>query len=189
MYYVACGAFLLFLIGDLNDIRFHNKTLKLCFAAGCVLLIASTASLVMKSGSAPEFPILIRIVFGIFALLFFDLLVYTLFFALPFEKTYVDADSKNSVCDSGVYALCRHPGVIWFFFLYISLWISVGIPLYAALTFSLLNLAYAAVQDRFIFPALLYGYDQYKARTPFLLPNAASVKRCLSYYMKTEVQK
>ncbi len=54
------------------------------------------------------------------------LLVYTLFFALPFEKTYTRLEENPPVYTEGVYSLCRHPGVVWFFFLYLFLALLTG---------------------------------------------------------------
>ena len=48
------------------------------------------------------------------ATIFFVLLIYTLFFALPFDKTYQNESEKRMAYTEGVYALCRHPGVLWF---------------------------------------------------------------------------
>ena len=55
------------------------------------------------------------------AALAFAALIYCLFFALPFEQTYADQDSGSRVCRSGVYALCRHPGVLCFAVMYLLL--------------------------------------------------------------------
>ena len=45
----------------------------------------------------------------------FAALIYTLFFALPFDETYAKQNNGRYVCDRGVYALCRHPGILCFF--------------------------------------------------------------------------
>ncbi len=45
---------------------------------------------------------------------FLALLIYTLFFALPFEETYCEENKLRAAYTEGVYGLCRHPGVLWF---------------------------------------------------------------------------
>ncbi len=82
-------------------------------------------------------------------LLFVDLYP---FFALPFQETYVVQNVGNKVCAQGMYALCRHPGVLWFTGFYLSLWFALGgFRLFCiALWYSCLNLCYV------IFSRLLY---------------------------------
>lgn len=111
----------------------------------------------------------------IICLLFFLSLIYTLFFALPFEGTYVEQE-KLKVYDQGVYALCRHPGILWFFGFYIFLaaaLASIELGL-AAILFSTMNLLYAWIQDKLIFPRTLSGYEAYQKKVPFLIPDKAS---------------
>ena len=107
------------------------------------------------------------------------LLIYTLFFALPFSNTYQD-ETSNTICDTGMYALCRHPGVIWFFATFLCL---CGI-LPSRKTFLVflvangMNLAYIVLQDCWIFPKLFHGYSTYQKNTPFLIPTKASIQTC-----------
>ena len=84
-----------------------------------------------------------QILFLILAILFLGLLIYTLFFALPFEETYIEQDAHKTY-DKKMYALCRHPGVLWFAGFYFCLWLSLGTkPLLAmAVWFSFLNFCY-----------------------------------------------
>ena len=49
--------------------------------------------------------------FGIGALFFLGLLIYTLFFALPFEETYCEDNKLRAAYTEGMYGVCRHPGV------------------------------------------------------------------------------
>lgn len=189
MFYIGCLSFVLFAAGDWNDVRFCSKPLKFCFAAGFALLTVSTVFLIAENSVFGLFSLSFRALFALFAAVFFVLLIHSLFFALPFGKTYVEPGAKNRVCDVGVYALCRHPGVLWFLFLYLCLWIAGGLPLYVALTFSTLNFLYAVLQDKFVFPVLLEGYNEYKAGTPFIIPSVRSLRRSLADFKKTEVGK
>lgn len=79
---------------------------------------------------------------------------------------------------TGWYALCRHPGVLWFGALYVCLaaLVCTGEMLVAALLFTGLDVAYVWVQDRWIFPKTLQGYAEYQAVTPFLIPTRRSLR-------------
>ena len=116
----------------------------------------------------------------VFALLavFAALLIYTLFFALPVEASYTRPGEKRPACTTGVYALCRHPGVLWFAGIYVCLWMAAGLPLWEAVLYSGLNVLLVAFEDRCVFPALLDGYDAYQTATPFLIPSGKSIRDC-----------
>ena len=109
----------------------------------------------------------------------FGLTVYSLFFALPFTETYVHIPGKTVVCDRGMYALCRHPGVLWFCFGYLFLALAWGTGLIwgMAIVYSLLNVGYVILQDRWTFPRTFDDYEGYRKRVPFLIPTAGSLKR------------
>ena len=77
-----------------------------------------------------------------------------------------------------MYALCRHPGVLWFAGLYGCLWAAAGVPLWEAALYSGLNVLLVIFEDRCVFPARLEGYGAYQASTPFLLPNRRSIRAC-----------
>lgn len=173
-------AFLLFGLYDINSIIMKNKLLNYGFFTGSVLIILATFGILFTSwGRIKPNPIRI-IFFGFLSLLFLCFLIYTLFFALPFKKTYLEHTSPK-VYQSGVYALCRHPGVLWFIGFYLFLWLAISIRLLLVETviFSLLNILYIFFQDRWTFARYFNDYDKYKITTPFLIPNRNSIKRCL----------
>lgn len=99
--------------------------------------------------------------------------------ALPAKEAYFGKDTAAQLVTDGIYALCRHPGAL--FFPLLSLGLSLGFAsrgmLEAALLASLLNLFYVWFQDRFVFPRLIPGYEGYQESTPFLLPTAQSLRR------------
>lgn len=169
-------AFVLFFISDYNDWRLSRRELKLCFPAGAVLLAAGTV-LEARRGSAPTSGWL-RGLFFVLGAMFLALLVYTLFFALPVEASYARPGQKRPACTTGVYALCRHPGVLWFAGLYGCLWAAAGLPLWEAVLYSGLNVLLVVFEDRCVFPARLEGYGAYQAATPFLLPTRRSIRAC-----------
>lgn len=172
-------AFLLMIFYDMNQIRFHLKIGKWAFAAGGALLSVVTVYLCVQHWGGVAQGGLLSYVWLFISLLFLGLLVYTLFFALPFEKTYVE-QQKLEVYDKGVYALCRHPGILWFFFCYLFLSIALSSVdvMIACFLFSGWNLLYAYLQDRIIFPQQLSGYRSYQERVPFLIPTAQSIAAC-----------
>lgn len=180
---IGCVSFLFFVLYDINSVTLKNKLLHKSFAVGCMLLAASTAGLIVVSGLNNSVDLLRTGFFSILALIFIILLVYTLFFALPFHDTYTYGDKVEntvSTCQTGMYALCRHPGVIWFSGFYFSIWLMFPDPLLlsAAIVFSMLNIAYVVFQDKWTFMRSFSDYDQYKKNTPFLIPTFQSIKKC-----------
>ncbi|MBR0598869.1 hypothetical protein [Sinanaerobacter chloroacetimidivorans] len=179
--FLGLAAFPLFFLYDINSIIFKRKVLQGCFFIGIMLLILSTGGMIAASWSQMEFNVLRIILSGILALFFFLLLIYTLFFALPFQETYIQSQGLPKVCKKGVYALCRHPGVLWFagFYLFLGLTFMMPLLLAAGILFSLLNLLYVMFQDRWTFMKSFEDYGEYKKSTPFLLPNYESIKSCI----------
>ena len=170
-----CG-FALFFLSDYNDWRWGRKALRVCFPLGGVLLIAGTArDLHWPSAPAAGWARAAVLLLGAAFLL---LLIYTLFFALPAAASYARPGEKRRACTTGVYALCRHPGVLWFAGLYVCLWAAGGLPLWEAALCCGLNVGLVIFEDRCVFPALLEGYGAYQAATPFLLPDRRSLAAC-----------
>ena len=102
--------------------------------------------------------------------------IYVLFFAVPFSESYVgDADGRR-VVDTGAYGLCRHPGVICLFAVYLF-WGLAALPepgfLCLGVAFSILNGLYALYQDIYSFPRIFSDYAEYRRRVPFLIPDRA----------------
>lgn len=183
MIYTIAGVvgFLLFVLYDLNSVLWKRKSLHYGFFAGNILLIGATIMLIKRVWNE-AFLSMGAVICGLLAVCFLGLLIYTLFFALPFGETYQTLDGQPKVCSSGIYALCRHPGVLWFFFFYLFLGLSLHSLLLtmAGVVFSLCNLGYVILQDRWTFPKSLGGYGEYKEKTPFLIPNKKSVIACFT---------
>lgn len=106
--------------------------------------------------------------------------LYVLFFAVPFQKTYVGL-GDNKIVDTGFFALARHPGVIWFFFFFTFLWLYSGrmLILLAGLAWTAMDVVHVFIQDRFIFPRMFNGYDVYIKKVPFMIPTIQSIKNSL----------
>ena len=151
------------------------------FLLGFTILAGCTAVLVWTQGLQILFRHSINFGFLLCALLFLGLLIYTLFFALPFQETYVDQTAGAKTYDKGMYALCRHPGVLWFTGFYCCLWLALGgaALFWLAFWYSLFNVGYVLVQDYYTFPRIFADYSRYKRQVPFLLPNVKSLKNCI----------
>ena len=173
MLYLGFAAFALFFLGDWNDWRLKRNWLRPCFFVGVALLVVSTVGLCIGRGSA--LPVLFRVIFGILALIFGALTLYAVL-SVAFKT---GKSTEKKVCTDGLYALCRHPGVLFFVPLYFCLWLSCGLPIYAAAIFCLLNGLLIVFEDVLVFPALLDDYDRYKLQVPFIIPSISSLKRLL----------
>ena len=177
-------AFLLFVIYDLEQAqyisrRFH-KIVQFFFSLGFIVLLISTLGVLYRTLTVIPFGGLRQMGFSLTALLFLILLVYTLFFVLPFQETYVEQTGAKTY-DKGVYALCRHPGVLWFAGFYFSLWLAFQTSglLWMAIWYTGLNLGYIILQDVAIFPRVFSDYLRYQQEVPFLVPTKRSLTRCM----------
>ena len=174
--FVTAGtvSFLLFLLGDLNDAFWHRRFLRPAFLTGAVLLPIATAGTIFEDlpeAFGPAQMLAIPVV-----LLFTVLLVWALFFSFPPKEAYVEDIRERKVYTGGMYALCRHPGILWFCFLYACLIPAAGFPPMTAALYSLLNILLGWVEDRWIFPRLFTDYKDYQQSTPFLIPTRKSIR-------------
>lgn len=167
-------SFLLFLLGDLNDAFWHRKLLRPAFLTGAAMLAVSTAGILLAQSPWSFSPL--RLGFLAAALLFGVLLVWALFFSFPPKEAYVDAPRDRKVYTGGMYALCRHPGILWFCLLYGCLIPGAGFPPVLASLYCMLNILLGWVEDQWIFPRLFSDYGAYKLRTPFLIPTPKSLR-------------
>ena len=163
-------AFILYFIYDFNTIHKNNKFIKTFFLIGTIILVGITGYNTVIYFINTN--IYLIILCSILSLLFLSLLVYTLFFAIPFDETYVKDSKKRLAYTKGVYGICRHPGMLWFIGLYLSLWGLTNNPSCGLfyIIMILCDLLYIIYQDVYIFPKTFSNYDEYKMTTPFLLP-------------------
>ena len=151
------------------------------FAAGSLSLFICSVGCFFSGTVQLELPVFWKVLSGILAAANALLMIWALFFSLP-KGTYT-GDAAAAV-DTGLYALCRHPGVLFFGGMEIFLWPVSGrsMMLLCAVSFTLCDILYAYVQDRKYFPLILSGYGEYKKRVPFLIPTRASVVRCMKIF-------
>ena len=172
------AAFGLYLLYDINSFTRKARFFHSFFMIGTLLLGVATVLDIFQAWRSGSFAGVGDLLLMAGALVFFAALIYSLFFALPFEQTYADQENGNKVCRTGVYALCRHPGVLCFFFFYLLLGLA-ALPsglLLKGLLFSLLNLAYVYFQDRVTFPKTFCDYEDYQQKVPFLIPTLRSIR-------------
>ncbi len=186
---IGCIAFGFMYVFDLNKIRHKLPGLNIFFAV--TVCILAYATLRILTGDYDQISVIlpVRIVAGILAAASLVLLLYSLFGALPFKGTYVDNQENNEVVNTGMYALCRHPGVIWFFFLFLFLFLVSGIKmmLWAGLMWTVLDVVHVYLQDRWFFPLTLKDYHLYQKDTPFLVPNGESIKKCVTTFGRAQI--
>lgn len=173
--------FLLYFLYDINSVTKKNPVGQKGFFLGSCLVAAATLQLIINEWGRlfPVRPIMLS--FLLPAVFFLFLLIYTLFFALPFQETYVEACEKRQAYTKGVYGLCRHPGVLWFAGFYICLAAAGGgakLRIFALWVIGL-NLCYVIFQDCWTFPRTFSNYTEYKKVTPFLFPNRKSIRVCI----------
>ena len=176
MGFVGFGLYLLY---DIDSFTGLWKPLRLGFLAGTALIAASTLLQMVSAWRQGAFSGAGDLILLLLGLAAFGALIYCLFFALPFEATYTDPEQGRHAYTCGVYALCRHPGILCFFAMYLFLGLA-ALPtgfLRCGMVFSGLNLAYAWFQDRVTFPKTFCDYHIYREKAPFLLPTANSLRR------------
>lgn len=176
---IGCLAFVFLYLFDFNKIILLHKFFNIFFAIGVALLVFSTLGILFGNFARFELTFILRLFFGVLSACSLFLMLYALFFALPFRKTYVDVEKENPVVDTGMYALCRHPGVVCFFFFYLFLGLASGIlmMIWATLVWTVMDIIHVYVQDRWLFPETLKDYEIYKGEVPFLLPNRKSLRK------------
>lgn len=179
MVYLSIGVigFVFYYLYDMNSIIWKTRYLHVTFILGTVLQIIATIGLILENREYFTFNLL-WIVTGLYNL---TLLVYSLFFALPFDETYIKESNERKVYRKGVYSLCRHPGVLFYLGAYFSvalLYKTFMVSL-AIMIWSFLNVIYIVIQDYWTFPHIFTDYASYKLETPFLVPTKKSLRKCI----------
>ena len=110
------------------------------------------------------------------------LLLYSLFFELPFRSTYLRSRPDSHLVTSGTHALVRHPAVLWYGLLLVSLLfvtrsqlLLVALPLWLGL-----DIVWVVLQERLSLPRTYSYYQRYRISTPMLVPNWHSLRACLA---------
>lgn len=111
--------FLCCFLYDHNSIRLKKSFLHPFFSIGCFLIAVSTGLVIRSCWPRRGSSFFISAVFLTAAILFLGLLIYTLFFALPFDETYVK-ENHERLAYTGVFmhsadilAFCGSPDFIF----------------------------------------------------------------------------
>lgn len=181
MMWIGLGAlaFGILTLFDLHKIKPIHPVFNLSFALGCLLLATSTGVLLFTRPMGFSFPPMPW--FWVLAIVGVVEMFYALFFALPFDTTYVEGTRPMKVVDTGLYALCRHPGVWGFFafYLFASLASGSGDLLVAGIVWTLLDVLHVTMQDFWFFEKTLPGYAEYRKSTPFLFFGIKQIHNCI----------
>ena len=113
--------------------------------------------------------------FGVLAAIFGVLLIYTNAIASDpgawkRAAKQEKEPAKVEVVDTGIYGICRHPGVWWMVGLCLSLYIAGSMPWMNTLIYIFLYGAVTFYNDNEVYPETIPGYKNYKKRVNFLLP-------------------
>ena len=181
---MAVAAFVLFFIYDWNSIHRKNRVVQRFFGLGTAVLAVSAVGCLIQQKRNITWEVWQTAVFLAAFLLAVGLLVYALFFAIPFDETYLKESESRNACTEKMYALCRHPGVLWLAaVLGICAWYKWNIAtLGYAVVVTVCNLCYVIYQDMLIFPATFQNYREYRRKTPFLIPDKESIRTCIKDY-------
>lgn len=173
---IGTAAFMLMALSDEWAGVRKQSHLAMLFPVGCFLLAIATVLLIMHEGLNRLVVQPWRFVPLVIGIVSLALLVYTVCFAVSSGSH--SKETQLSLVDSGLYAICRHPGVYWLSLFYLCLWGALGgkISAIAWGLFTLLDVLYVWWQDCYVFPQTIKGYTPYQKKTPFLLPTPESFR-------------
>ncbi len=163
-----------YLLAGLYDwaILHKSKLLSNIFYLGFFVTALPYPFLFLQYSSPLPQAVIWTITFFIFifsCLLIYSVLLEFLFFAPEPGKLYT----------GGTYAICRHPGFLWYTAVNILVACYFGslpiLLLVGALT--LCNFILIIIEDSYLFDKLFPEYANYKASTPFLFPQSPQTSR------------
>ncbi len=148
--------------------------------SGFLLIFVSSIMIILNYSHFLEIDNVFRFIALFFALASLVLLIYSVFIEVG-KKTY-KVENEHALVTTGTYALTRHPGVLWMLLLYIfgAIFFQNLLAIYAALTWTLVNIAYVSIQEHFIFHKIFDNYDKYRESTPMILPNFDSIEKFIT---------
>jgi len=178
MIYIAIGClgFLIIHLFDIVSLKRLPGAKPLTWLLGSSLLAYALAMACLQPDKLP-LPIWPTWLGWALLTMSFLLLIYSLFINLPFRRTYIATGVGDKLIRNGLYALVRHPGVLWFIPLMLSLILvsRSSLLLIAVPTFILLDIVLVIMQDRFFLTRMFDGYSSYQQETPMLVPNRQSI--------------
>lgn len=189
-YIITILVFICFIVYDVNSIKFNNHFLNKIFFIGIFIFFMENVILMFTLRNNVIYN-RINIVLITFSIIFFCLLIYTLFFSLPFNDTYIKKENEGKVIKTGMYGFSRHIGVLWFILMYVPLIFVFKSNFFNkfVLLSSILNVIYVVFQDNYTFLYSFENYEEYKKEVPFIMPTLASIKKTCEKRKKNEFQK
>ncbi|MBQ3275584.1 MAG: hypothetical protein IJH47_00815 [Oscillospiraceae bacterium] len=179
------------LLYDINNVNHNNDRLQSLYGVGGGLIGLAVLDQInqgVQKGSST--PLWLRIVFGVLAAVFFVLLVYATLFAGKRTRWGRQAEKtrwwEKDLADRGLFALCRHPAVWLMLLMNLCLMGAVEFDYLVVILFNTAGLLLAFYEDRYVFPELMKGYENYRKTTPFLLPTGDSIRRCRETWKKNK---
>jgi len=180
--YIATGAFSFLMIAlfDIVSLKRIPRIKLGIWVLGIGLFIYSIVMVSLAANKISMPPWTTWIGYGLLAISVVSL-GYCLFINLPFRKTYITTGAGDKLITTGLYALVRHPGVHILTLVLLSLFLisKSVLLLIAAPIWVLLNILLVVIQDKFIFGKMFDEYDDYRQKTPMLMPNRRSAMACL----------
>lgn len=151
--------------------KYKQKTFALIFSIIGYTAIFSSMLFLLFSFKPKFEPMFSFILKAVMAVIFFLLLLYSLFFEIPLKNTIVGRKIRIARSE-GTYGIVRHPGFLWFFFLNLSLILIYREIHFTIISASLVTMDFLLVliEDHFIFPHIFSNYKDYKKEVPFLIP-------------------
>jgi protein-S-isoprenylcysteine O-methyltransferase Ste14 len=181
--YILTGgiAFVFLFLFDIYTLTNKGAKKKLFGILGLGLFIYSALMVTFTSPKA-YLPLALRIIAFILWLCTSFLLIYSLFLELPFVKTYGKKQHNNELVDTGTYALCRHPGVLWFGLMFFFFYLTTGALqlVWAGIIWTSIDVFHVYLQEKLFFPKMFPRYKDYMRDVPMLIPTGQSIKKCIS---------
>lgn len=166
---LAAIGFLLLMLADFLRVK-GGRGVPVLQAVGYLMVGAALGLLAAGQGANPS-GTLFSILAILTALASGGLLLWSVFFelALAGRKGKIKPGETYS---GGSYGLCRHPGFWWFCLLAASIGALRGFceNFFTIFLMIGLDLLLIFIQDRYTFPKVFRGYDEYKKSVPFLFP-------------------
>ena len=182
MLYLGIGiiGFVFLLMFDISSLCKKNHLKYVLGISGFLLILGSTVMIIVDFSHFLQIDGIYRVISLIIAILSLILLIYSVF--IEVGKSTYEVNVEHSLVTSGTYALSRHPGVLWMLLLYIfgAIFFQNLLAIYAALVWTLVNIIYVSIQERFIFHKIFDNYDKYRKTTPMILPNYKSIERFIT---------
>lgn len=182
MMYLLIGilGFVLLFMFDICSLCDKNYLKYFFGISGFLLIFVSTILIVLGSSSILQINSFVRAIALVLTIISLMLLIYSVFIEVG-RKTY-EVENEHALITTGTYALSRHPGVLWMLLLYIfgAIFFQNLLAIYAALIWTIANIIYVSIQERFIFNRIFDNYDKYRESTPMILPNYESIEKFIT---------